>query len=89
MNIRKTLLLVLVLAIASIGLTLTGCEEKNEPASSGGEVKTCCGDDPTQCCASEAAKAVKEAAKECCGDDPTKCCASKATEEHPTGEHPQ
>ena len=32
MNIRKTLLLALILAIASLGLTLTGCEKKSEPA---------------------------------------------------------
>ena len=32
MNMRKTLLLVLILAIASLGLTLTGCEKKSEPA---------------------------------------------------------
>ena len=30
MNMRKTLLLVLILAIASLGLTLTGCEKKSD-----------------------------------------------------------
>ena len=30
MNIRKTLLLVLIVAIASLGLTLTGCEKKSD-----------------------------------------------------------
>ena len=79
MNIRKTLLLVLVLVIASLGLTLTGCEEKSEPTPSEQAAQAM----------EDAAEAVEEAAKECCGDDPTKCCASKATEEHPTGEHPQ
>jgi hypothetical protein len=31
MNIRKTLLLALIVAIASLGLTLAGCEKKSEP----------------------------------------------------------
>ena len=86
MNIRKTLLLVLVLVIASLGLTLTGCEEKSEPTPSEQAAQAI--EDAAEA-TEDAAEAVKEAAKECCGDDPTKCCASKATEEHPTGEHPK
>ena len=33
MNIRKVLLLTLIIAIASLGLTLTGCEKKSDHPS--------------------------------------------------------
>jgi hypothetical protein len=84
MNIRKTLLLTLIVAIAALGLTLAGCEQKAEPPKvdhPSGEHPTadaCCSDDPSKCCASKAVDEAKEAVKTCCGDDPSKCCASKA-----------
>ncbi|MHC5088586.1 MAG: hypothetical protein ACYSOF_01205 [Planctomycetota bacterium] len=87
MNIRKALLLTLVVAIAALGLTLAGCEQKAEPPKvdhPSGEHPTadaCCSDDPSKCCASKAVDEAKEAVKTCCGDDPSKCCASKAVDE--------
>ena len=82
MNIRKALLLTLVLAIATLGLTLAGCEQKaDHPKGDHPTAKTCCSDDPSTCCASEAVDEAKEAVKTCCGDDPSKCCASEAVDE--------
>ena len=81
MNTRKPLLLTLFVTIALLGLVLFGCEQRDEHAGHDhSESKTCCGADPSKCCASKAVEAAKEAAKTCCGEDPSKCCASKAVE---------
>ena len=67
MNIRKTLLLALIIVIASLGLTLTGCEKKSDHPTgehpSADAVAKCpkCGEavGSEACCMT---KAVKEAA---------------------------
>ena len=81
MNMRKTLLLVLILAIASLGLTLTGCEKKSDQPT--GEHPTTekaicpkCGEEvgSEACCMT---KAAKEALEE------TKAAAEKPAADHP------
>ncbi|MHC5118917.1 MAG: hypothetical protein ACYSOH_02730 [Planctomycetota bacterium] len=88
MNIRKTLLLVLILAIASLGLTLTGCEKKSDhPTGEHPTTETAtkcpkCGEvaGSEACCMT---KAAKEAVDEAAG------AVKEAAAEHPTGEHPK
>ena len=75
MNIRKTLLLTLVVAIAVLGLTLTGCEKKSEPLVA---------EPPSTEAVEEAAEATEEAAEAV-----EEAVAEHPTAEHPTGEHPK
>lgn len=100
MNIRKVLLLTLILSIASFGLTLTGCEKSDHPTgehpaaekavedagAAAEEAKTCCGDDPSKCCGSKAAEEAKEAVDEAA--DKAESAVKEAVSEHPT-EHPE
>ena len=95
MNIRKTLLLVLIIAIASLGLTLTGCEKKSDhptgdhPTAESATTCPKCGEavGSEACCmtkapedaAGDAEKAVDEATD----------AVKEAAAEHPTGEHPK
>ena len=74
MNIRKTFLLVLIIAIASLGLTLNGCKKKSSPpASPDAAVESAAN------AAEDAAKAAEDAAKE----------AEKTAKEAAPAEHPQ
>ena len=78
MNIRKALLLILIVAIATLGLTLTGCEKKSdqppaEPATPQDMV--------------DAAEQVKDEANQATED--AKEAVEEATAEHPTSEHPK
>ena len=85
MNIRKALLLVLIIAIASLGLT-TGCEKKSDhptgdhPAT---EKALCpkCGEvaGSEACCMQKAAEEAVEEATD---------AVKEAAAEHPTAEHP-
>ena len=75
MNIRKTLLWVLVVAIAALGLTLTGCEKIAHPT----------GDHP----ATEAEPVEHPAAEEAAeAADTTEEVVEEAAAEHPASEHP-
>jgi hypothetical protein len=65
MNIRKTLLLTLVIVIAFVGLTLTGCEKKSDHPT---------GEHPTT-----EAKAICPKCGEVAGSDA--CCMTKAAKE--------
>jgi hypothetical protein len=85
MNIRKTLLLTLIIAIASLGLTLTGCEKSDHPTGdhpSTDAVAKCPKCDEAvgseACCMTKAAEETTEDVKE---------AVEKAVSEHPT-EHP-
>ena len=100
MNIRKALLLTLVIAIASLGLTLTGCEKKSDhptgdhPSADAvakcpkcGEAvgsEACCMTKAAEDAAGDAEKAVDEAT-----DAVKEAAAEHPTTEHPTGEHPK
>lgn len=73
MKIRKTFLLVLILAIAS--LNLTGCKEKSDhPVSTPPATEVAPAEQSTE----DAAKTAEDAAKD----------AKEAAPEHPTSEHP-
>ena len=68
MNIRKAFLLTLIIAIAFIGLTLTGCEKKSdEPAPSAETASICpkCGEavGSDACCMTKAAEEAGETAE--------------------------
>ncbi len=80
MNIRKTLLLTFIIAIAALGLTFTGCEKSDHPTGdhpTTTEKAKCpkCGEvaGSEACCATKAGEAVKEAAEG----------AKEAAPEHP------
>lgn len=85
MNIRKTLLFVLIIAIASLGLTLTGCEKKSDHPT---------GDHPSTEAVEEAVEeaaaeeAVEEAVEEAAVEEAVEEAASEHPTEHPT-EHPK
>lgn len=103
MNIRKALLLTLMIAIAAVGLTLTGCEQKSDHPAGGdhpaAEKATCpkCGEvvGSEACCATkaveEAAEAVEEVVDEAVkeGTEAVKKAAAEHPTEHPKGEHPK
>ena len=94
MNIRKALLLTLVVSIAVLGLTLTGCEKKSDHPTGGdhpaAEKATCpkCGEvaGSEACCAQKAAEETAEVVEETV--DAAKETVKKAAAEHPT-EHPE
>ena len=94
MNIRKVLLLTLILSIASFGLTLTGCEKSDHPTAehpsteaveeTAEEAAVCpkCG----EAVGSDACVCVQEAAEEV--TEEAEAAVDKAVSEHPT-EHPE
>ena len=98
MNIRKTLLLTLVIAIASLGLTLTGCEQKSDhptsdhPDTEAAPAEHPEGEHPTTektLCPKCGEVAGSEA---CCTQkavEETKAASEEAAPEHPKGEHPK
>ena len=98
MNIRKALFLTLIIAIAAIGLTLTGCEQKSDHPTGGdhpaAEKATCpkCGEvvGSESCCATKAVEEAAEAVEEVVDEavDTAKETVEKAAAEHPT-EHPK
>ncbi|MHC5094108.1 MAG: hypothetical protein ACYSO2_09455, partial [Planctomycetota bacterium] len=79
MNIRKVLLLTLILSIASFGLTLTGCEKSDHPTAehpSTEAVEEAAAEEVVE----EVVEEAEDVAETCCGEDPSKCCASKAAD---------
>ena len=89
MNIRKTLLLTLIIAIALLGLTLAGCEKHDHPTAEHPEAKACCGEDPSKCCASKVAEEAEDVAEEAeATAEEAGAAVDKAISEHPT-EHPE
>lgn len=78
MNIRKVLLATLILAIVSLGLTLTGCEKKGEQPGEQPKTEaeaTCpkCGEvaGSEACCMTKAAKEAGEDVKDAAAEHPT------------------
>lgn len=93
MNMRKTLLLTLILTIALLGLT-PGCEKQSPPPT--GEhptTETAPAEQPAEEAAEEAAEAVEEAVEEHpteeAAEEVVEEAATEAAEEHPAGEHPE
>ena len=94
MNIRKALLLTLIIAIALLGLTLTGCEKKSDHPTgdhpSADAVAECpkCGEavGSDACCMTKAAEDATEEAGEAVEE--AGAAVDKAVSEHPT-EHPK
>ena len=89
MNIRKTLLLTLVIAIASLGLTLTGCEQKSDhPTGEHPATEAAPAEHPTEHPAAEetAEEAVDEAAA--AAEEAVEEAADAVKEAVPT-EHPE
>lgn len=83
MKTRKALLFALIIAIASLGLTLTGCKQKSEPTlPEPTEQATEVVEEAAEA-TEEAADAVKDAAED------MEDAAAEHPTEHPTGEHPQ
>ena len=89
MNIRKAFLLTLIVAIAFIGLTLTGCEKKSDHPTgdhpSAGTAAKCpkCGEvaGSDACCMTKAAETATKCPK--CGEavGNEACCMTKAAKE--------
>lgn len=77
MNIRKTLHLILVIVIASLGLTLTGCEQKSDHPTSEEAVEVVEEAAETAEGAEVEVGVVEEAVEE------------HPAGEHPKGEHPK
>jgi hypothetical protein len=77
MNIRKALLLTLIIAIATLGLTFTGCEKKSDEPTAPKM------DTPA---VEDMAEDAEEAAEEMAED--AEDAAEEAAAEHPT-EHPK
>ena len=76
MNIRKVLLLTLILSIASFGLTMTGCEKSDHPTA----------DHPSTEAVDEAA--AEEVVEEVIEEAAVEEAVDEAAAEHPS-EHPE
>ena len=81
MNIRKVLLLTLIIAIASLGLTLTGCEKKSDHPTA---------DHPSTEAVEEAVEeaAAEEVVEEVIEEAAVEEAVEEAAAEHPS-EHPE
>ena len=80
MNIRKVLLLTLILSIASFGLTMTGCEKSDHPTA----------DHPSTEAVEEAVDeaAAEEVVEEVVEEAAVEEAVEEAAAEHPS-EHPE